>query len=114
MLNSIRLRRIGKIVLSSCFAKLSDVTVHPGSGGSIPRPEGRRHDATPPTHDRGYAASGVLRKNPGSVRPCRPQLAVQLHKPPDRISEEELRQYFLYLINVKHFARASFTIALCV
>src|SRR2546425_3789326 len=41
------------------------------------------------------------------------QLAEHLHKPPDRISEEELRQYFLYLINVKHFARASFTIALC-
>src|SRR5437867_2813253 len=41
------------------------------------------------------------------------QLAVHLHKPPDLISEEELRQYFLYLINVKHFARASFTIALC-
>jgi len=41
------------------------------------------------------------------------QLAAHLHKSPDGISEEELRQYFLYLINVKHFARASFTIALC-
>ena len=41
------------------------------------------------------------------------QLASHLRKPLDGITEEELRQYFLYLINVKHFARASFTIALC-
>ena len=41
------------------------------------------------------------------------QLAAHFHKPPDRLSEEELPQYFLYLTNVKHFARASFTIALC-
>jgi site-specific recombinase XerD len=41
------------------------------------------------------------------------QLAGALHKPPDLISQEELREYFLYLINVKHFARASFTVALC-
>jgi site-specific recombinase XerD len=41
------------------------------------------------------------------------QLAAHFHKPPDRIDEEELRRYFLHLINVKHFARASFTIALC-
>ena len=41
------------------------------------------------------------------------QLATHLRKPPDQISEDELRTYFLYLINVKHFARASFTIALC-
>lgn len=41
------------------------------------------------------------------------QLAAHFHRPPDRITEDELRQYFLYLANVKHFARASFTIALC-
>jgi integrase/recombinase XerD len=41
------------------------------------------------------------------------QLAAHFHRPPDRITEEELRQYFLYLTNVKRFARASFTIALC-
>jgi site-specific recombinase XerD len=41
------------------------------------------------------------------------QLAAHFHKPPDRISEEELRQYFLYLANIKRCARASFTIALC-
>ena len=34
------------------------------------------------------------------------QLAGYFHKPPDRLSEEDLRQYFLYLINVKRFARA--------
>jgi len=41
------------------------------------------------------------------------QLAKHDHRPPDRITEEELRQYFLHLTNVRHFARASVTIALC-
>src|SRR5947207_12249518 len=41
------------------------------------------------------------------------QLAAHFHKPPDQLTEHDLRQYFLYLANVKHFARASFTIALC-
>jgi integrase/recombinase XerD len=40
------------------------------------------------------------------------QLAAHFHQPPDQLSEDHLRQYFLYLANVKHFARASFTIAL--
>jgi site-specific recombinase XerD len=41
------------------------------------------------------------------------QLATHFHRPPDRLTEDDLRQYFLYLANVKHFARASFTMALC-
>jgi site-specific recombinase XerD len=41
------------------------------------------------------------------------QLAAHFRKPPDQLTEADLRQYFLYLANVKHFARASFTIALC-
>lgn len=41
------------------------------------------------------------------------QLAAHFHRSPDRLGEEDLREYFLYLTNVKHFARASFTIALC-
>jgi site-specific recombinase XerD len=41
------------------------------------------------------------------------QLARHFHRPPDRLTEDELRAYFLFLTNVKHFARASFTIALC-
>lgn len=41
------------------------------------------------------------------------QLATYFHKPPDGLGEEALRSYFLYLTNVKHYARASFTIALC-
>jgi site-specific recombinase XerD len=44
----------------------------------------------------------------GAVR----QLAVHYHKPPDQISEEELRQYFLYLQEVKQVAPSTFTIAL--
>jgi site-specific recombinase XerD len=41
------------------------------------------------------------------------QLARHYHKSPDRINEEELRQYFLYLKNEKHAARNTCTINLC-
>jgi site-specific recombinase XerD len=41
------------------------------------------------------------------------QLADQYHKSPDRITEEELRDYFLDLKNVKHYSRSASTIALC-
>ena len=33
------------------------------------------------------------------------QLAQYYHKPPDHISDEELRQYFLFVKNVKHWSR---------
>jgi integrase/recombinase XerD len=41
------------------------------------------------------------------------QLSEHYHKSPDLITEEELRQYFLFLKNVKHYARNSSTIAIC-
>lgn len=41
------------------------------------------------------------------------QLSEHYHKSPDLITEEELRQYFLYLKNVKHYARPTMTIAIC-
>ncbi len=41
------------------------------------------------------------------------QLAEHYHKSPDLISEEELRQYFLHLKNVKHYSRPTMTIAIC-
>jgi len=41
------------------------------------------------------------------------QLAAHYGKPPNRISEEELRQYFLYLRNDKQASPSTFTIALC-
>ena len=41
------------------------------------------------------------------------QLAEHYHKPPDQISDEELRQYFLFVKNVKHWSRSGTTIALC-
>jgi integrase/recombinase XerD len=41
------------------------------------------------------------------------QLAKHYRKPPDQINEEELRQYFLFLKNEKHAARATCTLALC-
>jgi len=41
------------------------------------------------------------------------QLAQHYHKPPDQISEAELRQYFLYLKNVRRVSRSTQTLALC-
>jgi integrase/recombinase XerD len=41
------------------------------------------------------------------------QLAEYYHKPPDQLSEGELRQYFLYLKNEKRAARSSCTQVLC-
>ena len=41
------------------------------------------------------------------------QLAEHYHTSPARITEEELRDYFLYLKNVKHYSRSASTIALC-
>jgi site-specific recombinase XerD len=41
------------------------------------------------------------------------QLSEHYHKSPDQITEAELRQYFLYLKNIKHYARSSSTIAIC-
>lgn len=41
------------------------------------------------------------------------QLAEYYHRTPDQISEEDLRQYFLYLTNVKKVSPSTLTIALC-
>lgn len=41
------------------------------------------------------------------------QLAGYYHKSPEQINEDELRQYFLFLKNVKHVSRSTQTIALC-
>ncbi|HVQ37903.1 MAG TPA: site-specific integrase, partial [Pyrinomonadaceae bacterium] len=41
------------------------------------------------------------------------QLSEHYHKSPALITEEELRQYFLYLKNVKHHSRPTMTIAIC-
>jgi site-specific recombinase XerD len=41
------------------------------------------------------------------------QLAEHYRKSPDLITEDELRQYFLYLKNVKNYSRSSSTIAIC-
>ena len=41
------------------------------------------------------------------------QLAEHYHKSPDLISEEELRQYFPFIKNVKHYSRNTMTIAIC-
>jgi|SRR5271169_3450491 len=41
------------------------------------------------------------------------QLAEHYGKSPDKITEEELRDYFLYLKNVKKWSRSTSTVALC-
>ena len=41
------------------------------------------------------------------------QLAEHYHKSPDLITEEELRQYFLFIKNVKRYSRNTMTIAIC-
>ena len=41
------------------------------------------------------------------------QLAEHYRRSPDQLTEEDLRQYFLYLANEKQVARATATIALC-
>ena len=41
------------------------------------------------------------------------QLAEHYRKSPDRIDEEELRQYFLFLKNEKRASRSTITQALC-
>ena len=41
------------------------------------------------------------------------QLAEYYRKSPDLITEDELRQYLLYLTNEKHVSASTFTIALC-
>jgi len=41
------------------------------------------------------------------------QLAQHYKRSPDLISEEELRQYFLYIKNVKKYSRPTTTVALC-
>ena len=40
-------------------------------------------------------------------------LAQHFNKPPDQITEEELRNYFLHVKNVKNWKRATVTISLC-
>ncbi len=41
------------------------------------------------------------------------QLAAHYHKSPDQITEEELRQYFLFIKNIKHYSRNTMTVAIC-
>jgi integrase/recombinase XerD len=41
------------------------------------------------------------------------QLAKHFHRSPDQLSEQDLRQYFLYLTNEKKVSRSTSTIALC-
>jgi integrase/recombinase XerD len=41
------------------------------------------------------------------------QFALHYGKSPEQITDEELRQYFLYLYNEKHVSRSTATVALC-
>lgn len=41
------------------------------------------------------------------------KISEHYHKTPDQITEEELREYFLYLKNVKKYGRSASTLAMC-
>lgn len=41
------------------------------------------------------------------------QLCEHFNKPPDKITEDDLREYFLYGKNVKKWTRSTSTVALC-
>lgn len=41
------------------------------------------------------------------------QLSSYVHRSPDKVTEEELREYFLYLANEKKCSRSTATVALC-
>jgi integrase/recombinase XerD len=41
------------------------------------------------------------------------KISEHYHKAPDQITEEELREYFLYLKNVKKYGRSASTLAMC-
>ena len=56
---------------------------------------------------------GLSARTQGAYVAAVRQLAEHYHRRPDQITEEELRQYFLYLANEKRVARATATIALC-
>ena len=53
------------------------------------------------------------RANRAYLRRAVRHLADHDHKSPERMTEEELRDYFLSLKNVKHSSRAASPIALC-
>ena len=57
---------------------------------------------------RGYSA----RTQEAYVRAVR-QLAEYVHGGPEKVTEDQLRRYFLYLANEKKYARPTTTIALC-
>lgn len=41
------------------------------------------------------------------------QLAKHYNKSPDQVSDDELRQYFLFVLKIKHWSRRTMTIAMC-
>lgn len=68
---------------------------------------------TTPENDRVSPTQRLVRRTQEAyVRAVR-QLAEHYHKSPDLITEEELRQYFLYIKNLKHYSRKTSTIAIC-
>ena len=73
----------------------------------------RRDDATTSTDAGGYATAGLSVRTQGCYAAAVRQLAEHYHRSPDELTEEDLRQYFLYLANEKRVARATATIALC-
>jgi integrase/recombinase XerD len=57
--------------------------------------------------------AGLSERTQGAYVGAVAQLAAHFHKSPDRVTEEELRDYFLHLRNVRRVSRSTTTIALC-
>jgi len=77
----------------------------------LPRKEIRYNTVTS-THDRGYAIGGYSATTQQCYVAVVRRLAQHYHRSPDQLSEEQLRQYFLYLVQVKKVAPSTLTIAL--
>ena len=57
--------------------------------------------------------AGLAARTQGAYVGAVARLAVHAHKSPDRVTEEELRDYFLHLRNVRQVSPSTTTIALC-
>jgi len=83
------------------------------SDGDSPPFRRGHHDTAPPSHDPGPPATPLRRPVDRGLRPRRRAIGEVLSCIPDGLTEEQIREYLLYLSTVKKVARATHTIALC-
>ena len=71
------------------------------------------HDPITRKNARRFATARVIEYTQGLYIRAVRQLSEHYRKPPDQITEEELRQYFLYLMKVKQISPSTLRVALC-